>query len=213
MSEDETGGTGTGASGAAEDAAGPETEGPDGPDAPDAAAGASPSGEAGPAEGTRERIEERADRAVEEFDERAVEALAWVLDTETRARIYVNLRRHPGSTSEEVADGTGLYPSTVREALAALAEEGTVTREKRDSAGAGNNPYEYRAIAPSELVQRTVGQLQEQLNAVCRLDALRDGAEGEDAGDADARDADDGPVTIEVESGEEGDADERSDGA
>ena len=37
----------------------------------------------------RERIEESADRAVEEFDQSVVDLLAWLLDTETRARIYV----------------------------------------------------------------------------------------------------------------------------
>jgi predicted transcriptional regulator len=118
----------------------------------------------------RERLEAEADRAVTEFDEGVVDLLAWVLDTETRARIYVYLRQHPDSTSNEVAEGTGLYPSTVREALAQLHEEGTVERHKRESAGAGNNPFAYEAIAPSALVHEVVGQVQEQLNAVFNLD-------------------------------------------
>lgn len=118
----------------------------------------------------RERIEEEADRAVEGFDEGIVDLLSWVLDTETRARIYVYLRQHSGSTSEEIAEGTGLYPSTVREALAELHEEETVTRQKRDSEGAGNNPYEYRAIAPSDLVGGVVQQVQDELNTVFNLD-------------------------------------------
>ena len=82
------------------------------------------------ADGTdvRERLEQGADRAVTGFDEGVVDMLSWVLETETRARIYVFLRQHPDSTSEEIASGTGLYPSTVREALAELHEEGKVTR-------------------------------------------------------------------------------------
>lgn len=140
--------------------------------------------------GPRDRLEESAERAVQEFDERVVDVLSWVLDTETRARIFVYLRRHPGSTSEEVAEGTGLYPSTVREVLADLSTEDFVDREKRENEGAGNNPYEYRAIAPSELVSRSMEQLQDQLNAVWNLDT----------GGGDAGDADDGPVTIDVES-------------
>jgi predicted transcriptional regulator len=128
------------------------------------------SGDSGGEPTTRQRLEEEADRAIEEFDEGLVDLLAWVLDTETRARIYVYLRRHPGSTSDEVADGTGLYPSTVREALAELNSEGTVTRHKRASAGAGNNPYEYEAIAPSDLVGRVAEQVQSQLNTVFNLD-------------------------------------------
>lgn len=123
----------------------------------------------------RQRLEAEAERAVEGFDKGIVDILAWLLETETRARIYVYLRRQPGSTSEEVAEGTGLYPSTVREALAELHEEGTVTRTKRENEGAGNNPYEYEAIPPSDLVGGMLGQVQDQLNTVFNLDDhLRD---------------------------------------
>jgi predicted transcriptional regulator len=142
-------------------------------------------------DGGRERIERGKERAVSEFDERVVDFLSWALDTETRARIYVYLRQHPWSTSEEVADGTGLYPSTVREALAELADEDVVERRKRQSEGAGNNPYEYTAQAPSDLVGDVVGQVQEQLNALSNLDTPD-------------RSGDD-PVTIEVESETEDD--------
>ena len=142
----------------------------------------------------RERLEAEADRAVTEFDEGVVDLLAWVLDTETRARIYVYLRQHPNSTSDEVAGGTGLYPSTVREALAQLHDEETVKRHKRESAGAGNNPYEYEAIAPSALVRGVVGQVQEQLNAVFNLDRRLNDADEE---------SDTEPVRITVEDDEE----------
>lgn len=124
----------------------------------------------GETEGVRDRLEQEAERAAEQFDDGIVDLLSWVLDTETRARIYVYLRQHPGSTSEEVADGTGLYPSTVREALAELTEENKLERRKRESSGAGNNPYEYTAIAPSELVSSVVGEIQEELNTVFNLD-------------------------------------------
>ncbi|MEF8839474.1 MAG: helix-turn-helix domain-containing protein [Haloarculaceae archaeon] len=122
------------------------------------------------AEDVRERLEREADRAVEQFDQGIVDLLSWVLDTETRARIYVHLRQNPAATSEEVAAGTGLYPSTVREALAELHDEGKVTRVKRESSGAGNNPYEYSAIPPSDLVQDIVEDLQSELNTVFNLD-------------------------------------------
>jgi predicted transcriptional regulator len=124
-------------------------------------------GEDGPLPGD---IEVDTDRAAEEFDRRVVDLLSWLLDTETRARIYVYLRQHAHSTSEEVAEGTGLYPSTVREALAEMAEEGVLERRKRQHSGAGNNPYEYAAIAPSELVGGAVDQLQSELNTVLNLD-------------------------------------------
>jgi len=141
----------------------------------------------------RDRIGRGADRAAEEFDEGVVELLSWVLDTETRARIYVTLRQHPDSTSEEVAEETGLYPSTVREALAALHEDGLVDRRKRESDGAGNNPFEYAAIAPSDLISEVVEDVQDQLNAVFNLDRYFD--EGDDEEDA--------PVTITVDRGDD----------
>ena len=151
-----------------------------------------PADDAGPRaelQKTKQRLEAEADRAVAEFDEGIVDLLAWLLDTETRARIYVYLRQHPHSTSDEIAEGTGLYPSTVREALADLHEDDAVERAKRDSDGAGNNPYEYEAIAPSSLVRGVVGEVQHELNTVFTLES--DGSEAE---------TDDGPVTITIDS-------------
>lgn len=139
----------------------------------------------------RQRLEQEADRAVESFDEGIVDLLSWILDTETRARIYVHLRQHPDSTSEEISEGTGLYPSTVREALAELHDEGKVVRQKRESSGAGNNPYEYAAIAPSELVSGVVDEVQSELNTVFNLD--------DHLGERDREDTETEPVTISVE--------------
>ncbi|WP_050048784.1 helix-turn-helix domain-containing protein [Halanaeroarchaeum sulfurireducens] len=148
--------------------------------------------------GARERLEEEADRARSEFDSRVVDILSWVLDTETRARIYVQLRKAPWSTSEEVAEGTGLYPSTVREALAELYDEGVVDRRKRESEGAGNNPYEYTAIAPSDLVGNVVGRVQDELNTLFNLDSHLE--ESEPTSEPTSQ-----PVSIEVSSEDEED--------
>ncbi|PSP84612.1 transcriptional regulator [Halobacteriales archaeon QS_1_68_17] len=156
--------------------------------------------DANPEERVRERLGAEADRAVKQFDEGIVDLLSWVLDTETRARIYVYLRQHPQSTSDEIAEGTGLYPSTVREALAELHSEETVTRRKRENSGAGNNPYEYTAIAPSDLVSSIVEDVQSELNTVFNLDSYlempgadRERPEGSVAGNE--------PVTITVDDG------------
>ena len=132
--------------------------------------------------------------AIEGVDQRIVDLLSWILDTETRAKIYVYLLANPGSTSEEVAKGTGLYPSTVREALAELHDEDRVTREKRASEGAGNNPYEYTAIQPSELVGGVVDQVQRELNTIFTLDRIIDRRDD----DPDLEDGDE-PVTITVD--------------
>src|SRR6056297_432491 len=152
-------------------------------------------------EGVRDRLEEEADRAVERFDDGVVDLLAWILDTETRARIYVFLRQNPHSTSDEIADGTGLYPSTVREALAELHDESKVDRRKRESGGAGNNPYEYTAMLPSELVTAIVGDMQSELNTVFNLDDHLC-ADDKDGG---PESADSEPVTITVDEESAGD--------
>ena len=119
----------------------------------------------------RDGLHGEAEGATTGFDEGIVDLLSWVLDTETRARIYVYLRQRPGSTSEEIAEGTGLYPSTVREALAELHAEEKVQRRKREASGAGNNPHEYTTMAPSELVGSIVGEVQDELNTVFNLDS------------------------------------------
>ncbi len=143
----------------------------------------------------RERV---AGEAPESFDEGIVDLLSWVLDTETRARIYLFLRQHPDSTSEEIATGTGLYPSTVREALAELHEEGKVQRRKREASGAGNNPYEYTSQAPAELVTSIVDGVQDELNTVLNLDRHLGRAESEDGE----------PVSINVEVEDDAGADD-----
>lgn len=142
-----------------------------------------------PRDRVSDRLEAGAERALDEFDQRLVDLLSWLLETETKARIYVYLRTQPHSTSEEIAAGTGLYPSTVREALAEMADDAVVERHKRENEGAGNNPYEYRAMAPSTLVSSATEQVQDQLNTVFNLDShLND----EDP------DPDSEPVTISV---------------
>ena len=158
------------------------------------------------------RLEAEADKAVTEFDQGVVDLLAWILDTETRARIYVYLRQHPNSTSDEIADGTGLYPSTVREALAELHDEQTVERDKREHSGAGNNPYEYEAIAPSSLVRGVVGQVQQELNTVFNLEN-RLGDDHEDGGPVtiSVDDSDDASEAVDIDIEDAADTDDETD--
>ena len=134
---------------------------------------------------------------VEELDEGIVDLLSWALDTDTRARIYIQLRRRPHSSGEEVAEGTGLYPSTVREALSDLREDDVVERHTRPGETDGDQ-YEYTAIAPSELVGTVVEQVQEELNALFDLDRLL-GGESDERDEPATRATDTDPVTITVE--------------
>lgn len=159
-----------------------------------------------------EETTSRRQQAVDGFDSGIVDLLSWVLDTETRAKIYIYLQASPASTSEEIAQGTGLYPSTVREALAELHDEEKVHREKRSASGAGNNPFEYTAIPPSELVSGVVGQVQDELNTVFNLDELLDSDEAVE--EPESVETSDEPVTITVQgdSTDEGDGREDDNG-
>lgn len=128
-----------------------------------------------------------------EFDDALVELLSCVLDTDTRTRIYIHLRRRPHSTVEEIAEGTGLYPSTVRTVLSDLHDEGVVERctrmqDTEDSA-------EYTAIRPNELVEVVFGQVQDELDSF--FDRL--------LGRTNRERRDTEPVTIPVEEADEED--------
>ena len=153
----------------------------------------------------RDRLEAGAEQAVEQLDEGVIDLLDWVLETDTRTRIYVQLRKEPNRTSEELAEATGLYPSTVREALAELTDDGIVSRSKRPDDGAGNNPYEYTAIPPSELVSEVVQRIQTQLNAVVNLDRLLRPSE--------PTTDDDEPITISISDPEPDDSSDEEDPA
>lgn len=110
--------------------------------------------------------------ATGEVDESLVELLTWMLGTDTRARIYLYLRQQPRATSDEIATGTGLYPSTVRESLVVLHEEGTVNRYERELRDVEDSRYVYEGIPPKELVLDILEPVQEKLNTVFMLDEL-----------------------------------------
>ncbi|MFB6153383.1 MAG: helix-turn-helix domain-containing protein [Halodesulfurarchaeum sp.] len=115
--------------------------------------------------GFRDRIEQAVDRARAGFDEGVVDVLSWLLDKETRTRVYVSLRQEAWSTSEEVAEEIGLHPATVRDRLEDLVEEGAVERREHD----GDGPeYEYSAVPPSDLLGGVVDPVRDTLESTVR---------------------------------------------
>lgn len=130
------------------------------------------------AEGSRERVDEATEdaretikKSVDSIDKNLIELLSGFLDTETRSKVYLCLRKRGEATSEEIAEDTGLYPSTVRECLSDLYQEGVVERRKKQTQGAGNNPYVYTAVPPSELAKRFSERVEERLNRLFNLDS------------------------------------------
>lgn len=114
----------------------------------------------------------------EDFDEALVNLLKYFLDTETKAKIYLYLRKKGKATSEEIAEGANLYPSSVREALAGMYKSRVLKREKLKMEGVGKNPYVYEAISPSELTKKKIKGIEHRLNKLFNLDTyLKEGKE------------------------------------
>jgi len=157
------------------------------------------------------------------LDESIVSLLSRVLDTETHLRVYVALRGRPWSTSDEIAEETGLYPRTVRDALGALEARGAATRRRApggtgrtdataatsaagngsgdDRDGDSGHEPEYAAVAPSAVLTDAVGASGRGLPEGLDLDRYLGSEPTTDAS---------GPVRINVEDGpEQRSADER----
>ncbi len=127
------------------------------------------------------KLEERKERfkhGLDNIDKPFVDLLVFFLNTETKAKIYLYLRKFGKATSQEIAKGTILYPSSVREALVDLHDMGVVRREKAETEKVGKKPYIYEAIPPVELMKKTVGNIEQKLNKLVDLDRYLD-EEGE----------------------------------
>lgn len=107
-----------------------------------------------------------------DFDKALVKRLKIFLDTETKAKIYLYLRKKGKAISEEIAKGTDLYPSSVREALIEMTEKGILKREKKEREGTGKKPYLYDAISPLELTNRVISKIEKNLNDLLSLDRV-----------------------------------------
>jgi predicted ArsR family transcriptional regulator len=71
------------------------------------------------------------------------------LSAVSRVRMLDLLRRGDGLTAAEVAEATGLHPSTVRAHLEQLAASGLATRERTGDGTPGRPAWRYRAAAPA----------------------------------------------------------------
>ncbi|WP_421078579.1 helix-turn-helix domain-containing protein [Methanothermococcus sp. Ax23] len=109
-------------------------------------------------------------KTIENIDKSLIDNLANLLSSEVKAKIYIYLRKYGKSTVDEIAHGTGIYPSTIREVILEMYKSGIVVREKLDKEGLGKKPYIYSAVSPSELVKKLSKGLQNKLNEVIMLD-------------------------------------------
>ncbi|HET7322841.1 MAG TPA: winged helix-turn-helix domain-containing protein [Halococcus sp.] len=130
-----------------------------------------------------------------EVDEDIIDLFSRILDTDTRTRIYIRLRKQPHSSPEALAEGTGLYPGAVRRVLSDLHDEGVV--ERREPTSENGDP-EYTAVGPNELVDMMAGQVQDEFERLFGLDRLFGGKNREKERTTE-------PVTIPVEKADEDD--------
>lgn len=109
---------------------------------------------------------------LESHDLRLVDVLEDFWFTEIKAKIYIYLRKAGKSTAEDIVKGTGLYITSVREALAEMTRSNVVKRTKLPKSGAGKPPYVYEAISPRDLIETMAGTVQDKLNQIFMLDEL-----------------------------------------
>ncbi|MEE8359046.1 MAG: helix-turn-helix domain-containing protein [Candidatus Hydrothermarchaeales archaeon] len=112
---------------------------------------------------------------IEDFDAALVNVLKFFLDTESKAKIYLYLRKNGKSTSREIAKGANLYPSSAREALIEMTKTGITKREKLKKEGVGKNPYIYEAISPIELTKKKIDKIEKRLNKLINIDTYLKG--------------------------------------
>uniref|UniRef100_A9A695 Transcriptional regulator, TrmB n=1 Tax=Methanococcus maripaludis (strain C6 / ATCC BAA-1332) TaxID=444158 RepID=A9A695_METM6 len=109
-------------------------------------------------------------KTIESVEKTLIANVASLLSSEVRAKIYIFLRMYPESTVDEIAKGTGIYPSTIRESIFEMYNEEYVIRKKMDRDGLGKKPYLYSAIAPLDVVKLISESIKEKLNDLASVD-------------------------------------------
>ncbi len=110
----------------------------------------------GRVEQATEEVEERVDDVLDSLNTNIDDLLAEVLETRSRAAVYVGLRKSGEADAEDVAEQTGLYPDKVENTIEELADEGIV---EETSSG-------YKAISPTELARKVPERIGEAIEGL-----------------------------------------------
>ena len=92
-----------------------------------------------------------------------------ILESRARSRIYLYLLRKNGAKSEQIIRGTRLHPSTVRETLSEMYDQGLIYRKKIKNGCIGKNPYMYYPISPVKLLKKYASEIEYRLNKLASL--------------------------------------------
>ena len=96
-------------------------------------------------------------------------ALREILKSKSRSLIYLYLLKKNGVQTSQIIKGTNLHPSTVRETLSEMHDQGLIIREKLKKESIGKNPYKYYPIPPVKLLKRYVSEVENRLNKIANL--------------------------------------------
>jgi len=118
-----------------------------------------------------DNVNDSVDRLTHNLEEIVTE----IFKSRTKARIYLYIVTNGEQTSDQVSKGTGLYPSTVRDALADMHSKGFLKRTKVEKEGAGKHPFIYQAISPSRLVEAYARTMESRLTALLNVKNLLKG--------------------------------------
>lgn len=94
-----------------------------------------------------------------------LEAAQRLTGSKAKAKIWLHLRGRQWVGSEEIAEATDIFPSTVRESVYEMSLEGLIDRRTAESDRVGHPGYEYRAKAPSVALEELCTKLEEPLRA------------------------------------------------
>ena len=109
-------------------------------------------------QGSRIQIDKSTEKAVRE-----------ILKSRARSRIYIYLLRKNGARTEQIIKGTRLHPSTVRETLSKMYDQGLIYRKKLKNDSIGKNPYVYHPIPPVKLLKKYASEMEDRLNKLANL--------------------------------------------
>ena len=110
-------------------------------------------------------------------DKSLEKAVSDILQSRARSRIYLYLLRKNGAKTEQIIKGTRLHPSTVRETLSKMYDQGLIYRKKMKNDSIGKNPYIYHAISPTRLLKGYASEIEDRLNKLADLAFSSEGQE------------------------------------
>jgi len=101
-----------------------------------------------------------------------------LVDSETQARVFAAVALEREITSKQIAEMTGLYPSTVREAIVRLLDKGFLARRKAQQKGPGKKPYLYSPALPPDALKKYLRSTENSVQEMVWLeDYVKDGKE------------------------------------